>query len=103
MGIRLGKELHAAGAVQFLQLLKYLWSVNFKLFNTHARERESHLEGLSALPDHLQQRIQSRHIALLGDFSYSTFVFKAVIIIMVGTDVKEAVTFQVDYLVYLEI
>ena len=67
VGIGFGKELHTAGTVQFLQFLQHLGSVYLQLLDTHARERERHFESLSALMDHLQQGLQSRHIALVGN------------------------------------
>ena len=55
------------------------------------------------LVDHVVQGIEGRHIATLGDVADATLVLVVIIVIMIGTDIKETVTLQMNNLMYLEI
>ena len=94
MGERLGEKLYATRVVELLQLLKHLWSVKLQLLDTHAREREGHLEGLAVLLNHLANGIERGHVATLGYVRDGSLVLIVVIIIVVCTYVKEAVPLQ---------
>ena len=53
--------------------------------------------------NHLTNSGEGRHIAAIGNICDATLVLVIIIIIMIGTDVKEAVALQMDNLMYLEI
>ena len=77
--------------------------MHFQLLNAGTRQRESHLEILSILPDHVMEGIQCRHITALGNICDATLVLVIIIIVMIGTDIEETVTLQMDDLMYFEI
>ena len=103
MRIRLCKKLYASGIIELLEFLKHLWSMQLQLLNTYTRKRESHFESLSILAYRLLDGIESRHIAALCYIGDSTFVLVIVIVIMISSDIKETISFQMDNLVYLKI
>ena len=103
MRIRLSEELYATGLVQFLQLLQNLRSVKLQLLHTDTREREGNLEILTALLYHLLDSIECRHIRALCDVVDATLILIIIIVIMISTDIEEAVAFQMGNLMYLEI
>ena len=55
------------------------------------------------LLNHLADGVQCRHITALSNVTDATFVLVVIVIIMVGTDVEETVTLQMDNLMYFEI
>ena len=55
------------------------------------------------LVNHIVQGIECRHIAALGDIGDATFVLVVVVVIMIGTDIEETITLQMNNLMYLEI
>ena len=103
VAVGLGEELHATSLVQLLQLLDNLRGVHLQLLNTCTGEREGHLEVVAVLLDHLLQRVQGWHITTLCDIGDATLVLVVVIVIMIGTDIKETISFQMNNLMYLEI
>ena len=103
MTIGLCKELYTTGLVEFLQFLKNLRGMHFKLFHTNTRKRECHLEELTVLLNHGKKRVEGRHIAALGCLSDGTLVLVIVVIVMVGTDIEETIAFQMGYLMDFKI
>ena len=101
--VRLSQELYTTRIVELLQFLQYLRSMKFQLLHTHSRKRESDLEILAVLFNHLLKGIQGWHIRALSNLVDATVVLVVIIIVMVGTDIKEAVAFQMGNLMYLEI
>ena len=49
------------------------------------------------------ERVQCWHIATLSNISDATLVLVVIIVIMIGTDIEETVTLQMNNLMYLEI
>ena len=103
VGVRLREELHATGLVELLELLQDLRRMQFQLLNAHAAQREGYFEILAMLLYHGQQGVQGRDITAFGNVADGAFILKSVIIIMVGADVEETITLQMNALVYLEI
>lgn len=103
MRVRLGEKLHATRLVELLQLLEHLRRMHLKLLNAYARQRERHLEEIAVLLDHLADGVEGGHVRALHGVVNATLVLVVVVIIMVGTDIKETVTFQMDDLMYLKI
>ena len=52
---------------------------------------------------HLDECLQGRHIAALGDVGDGTLVLVVIVVVMVATDVEETVALEMDYLVNLKI
>ena len=75
----------------------------FQLFNTCTRKREGYLEVISVLLYHLQQGVECWHIRTLCYVADASFVLIVIIIIMIGADIKETISLQMDNLMYLEI
>ena len=75
----------------------------FKLFDTYARQRESYLKVVAILLNHFEQRIERRHIRTFCDVRNETLVLIIVVIVVIGTDIKETVALQLDILMYLEV
>ena len=103
MGVGLGQKLHAARLVELLQFVEHLWRMELQLLHTHARERERHLEVVAMLLDHLPDRVERGHVASVHDIGYASLVLVVVIVVVVGSDVEEAVALEVYDLMYLEI
>ena len=103
MAVRLGQELYATRLVHSLQLFEHLWCMHLQLLDTSTAQRESHLKVLAMLVNHIVQRIECGHIAALGNVADATLVLVVIIVIMIGTDIKETVTLQMNNLMYLEI
>ena len=103
MAVRLCEELHATGLVELLQFLKHLWSVHLELFDACSGERECHLEVLAVVANHIMQHIECGHVRTLGDVADATLILVVIVIIMVGTDIEETVTFEMNDLMYLKI
>ena len=103
MAVWLGKEFYAACFAKLLQFLYYLRSVNLELLHSDTRDRERYLEELSVFVDHFKQGIERRNIRTLSNLGYRTLVLIIVIIVMVGSYIKEAITFEMNNLMYLKI
>ena len=103
MAIGLSQELHTARLVHLLQFLQHLRRMHLQLFDTCTRERERYFEVLAVLLDHIVEGIQGRHIAALGNVSDATLILVVIVVIMIGTDIEETVTLQMNNLMYLEI
>lgn len=74
-----------------------------QLLYTHARQRECHLEVIAMLLNHVVKRIEGRHVRTLYDVANGTFVLVEIIVIMVGTDIKETIPLEMYDLMYLKI
>ena len=46
---------------------------------------------------------QCRHVAAVGNIGNAALVLVIVIVVMIGTDIEETITLQMDNLMYLEI
>ena len=103
MGIGFGKELAATGVVQLVQQFDDGRRVNLKLFQSHAGDGQSHLEGTSGILHHSNQRVQRRDVGAFGNLIDAVFVGIIIVIIVVVADVEETVTFQMDDLMYLKV
>ena len=103
MRVRFGQELYTARLVHSLKFLENLRCVHLKLLNTCTRKAECNLEELAVLVNHIVQGIECRHIAALGDIGDATLILVVVVVIMIGTDIEETITLQMDNLMYLEI
>ena len=103
MRVRLGQEFYTTGLVQFLQLGNDLRSVELQLLNTRTREREGYLEVVAMLLNHVADSRQCGHVAAVGNVGDATLVLVVIVVIMIGTDIKETVALQMDNLMYLEI
>ena len=103
MGVRLCEELDASRLVELLEFLQHLRCVHFELLYAYAGEREGHFEILAVLLGHFEEGAQCRHIGTFGDVGDKALVLVVVVIIMVGTDIEETVTFEMNDLVYLKI
>ena len=101
--VRLCEEFHASGGIEFLEFLQYLRRMHLQLFDTCTGERESHLEIVSILSDHLLDGVEGRHIGTVGDVGDGALILIIIIVIVVGTDIEEAVTLEMDDLMYLKI
>ena len=49
------------------------------------------------------QGIECRHVRTLSDVGDATLVLVVIVVIMIGTDIEETVTLQMNNLMYLEI
>ena len=103
MTVGLCKELHATGLRHLLQLCDHLGCMVLQLLDARTRQREGHLEEVAILLNHVVQDVQRRHIAAVGDVGDATLVLVVIVVIMVGTDIEETVTLQMNNLMYLEI
>ena len=77
--------------------------MELQLLDTRSREREGNLEILSVFADHFTDSGQCRHIAAIGNVCDAALVLIVIVVIVVCSDVKEAIALQMDNLMYLEI
>ena len=73
------------------------------MLNGAARERDGAFEVAAIALSHFDERVECRHIRIVGCFSDRARVLVVVIIIMVCADVEETIALEMDVLVYLEI
>ena len=86
-----------------MQLGYDLRGVHLQLLDAGAREREGDLKELAVLLDHVMECVQRWHVTALGDVGDATLILVVIVVVMIGTDVKETVALQMDNLMYLEI
>ena len=91
MGVRLGQELYAAQAGQFAEAVDHLRGIDLHLLEGSTGDGEGNLEFPAALADHFHDGTVSRQVALFGDAVKDLFVLEIVVVVMVVTDVEEAV------------
>ena len=103
MGVRTCEEFHAACGGKFQKLGKADKLFNLKLFDGCAGDGDGAFESAVALADHLEESICHRHIGMLGEAGDDLIIGEVVEIIVVVTDIEEAVSFQTVWLMYLEI
>ena len=101
--VGLAQELHAAGGGQVLERVDKLGHILLNLFQCGAADRESHLETLAVLGNHLEQRGAGGQVGAACNARDDVVVGKVVVVIVVVTDVKKPVILQPEGLVYLEI
>ena len=77
--------------------------MHLQLLDACSRQREGNLKELAVLLDHVVEGVQRRHVAALGNVGNATLILVVIIIVMIGTDVKETVALQMNNLMYLEI
>ena len=103
VSIGLGQKLHAAGVGEFLEQVDKLGDVHLKLLESGACDGDGTLEGSLGVLDHLEEALGGGDVAALGYAGDDVVVGKVVIIVVVVAYVKEAVSFQTEWLMYLEV
>ena len=74
-----------------------------KLLECSSTNRERHLEFLAILLNHVEEHLVGWHVGALCYAGDDIIISEIIIIIMVVTDVKEAISLQTERLMYLEI
>ena len=103
MGIRLGKELTATGIIQLVQQVDDSRRIYFQLLQRNPRNGESHFKRTSGILHHFNQSVQCRDIRAFGYIIDTGFIGIIIVVIMIGTYIKETVTFQMNDLMYFKI
>ena len=103
VAVGFSQEFHTAGGCQLAEELKHLRSILLNQFKRDTADAECYLEGLAVLGNHVEHRLHCRLVTLLGQFRNGTLVFVVIIVVMIGADVEEAITLQMNRLVYLEV
>ena len=75
----------------------------FEEFDGSAREGESALEIVAIAVRHLDECLEGRDVGMFGSFGDGTLVFVVIVVVVVRADVEEAIAFEVDILVNLEV
>ena len=101
--IRFAQEFATSGLIQLMQQLDYTGRMHFQLFQRHTRDRQSHLESITVILCHFNQRTQRRNIRAFGYITDAALIFIIIIIIMVTAYIKTAIAFQMDNLMYFKI
>ena len=52
---------------------------------------------------HLDECLEGRDVGMFGSFGDGTLVFVVIVVVVVRADVEEAIAFEVDILVNLEV
>ena len=89
--------------IEFLEFVEHLRSVYLELLHSDTGDRERAFEVTVAVLDHLLQRVEGRHVGAFSDVVDGTLVLVVVVIVMIGTDVEEAIALQMYDLMYFEI
>ena len=67
-------------------------------------EREkAHFEIVAILVRHFDERLEGRDVGMLCCLGDGTLVFVVIVVVVVCADVEEAIAFEVDILVNLEV
>ena len=103
VGVGGGGELDRAGLGQLLEQIDEFGHVDLELFQGRARYGDRAAERAFALLDHPQQRFGRRYVALLCKAGDDVVVEEVVVVVVVVADVEEAVAFEPEGLVYLEV
>ena len=103
MAIGLGQEFNAARFVKLLQELDHLGSILFQKLDGASRDREGYFESFAIGLCHLQERTEGGNVRTLGSLGDTTFVLIVVEIIMILTDLEEAIALEMDVLMDLEV
>ncbi len=103
MGIGLREEFHASGVGKFLHRLDEFRHILLKLLQSRSTDRESHLEAVAILLNHVEQHLVGGQVRPVRDARDNVIVGKVVVIVVVVTDIKETVILEPERLMYLEI
>ena len=103
MAVGLGEEFHAAGLIEFLQQLDDLGGVLLQQFDGAAADGEGDLEGFAIGLGHLEEGLESRDVRTFCGFCDAALVLVVVEIVVVLTDLEEAIALEMYILVNLEI
>ena len=103
VGIRFRQELHTPRFVQFLQQLYHRRCIILQQLNGATWNGKSHFEETGILLNHLEEGLKSRQIGMLDRIGNTALVLIVIVIIMVRTDIEEAITFQMYILMNFEI
>ena len=103
VAVGFGKELYATGLVEFVEEFEHLGAILFEEFDGSAREGESALEIVAIAVRHLDECLEGRDVGMFGSFGDGTLVFVVIVVVVVRADVEEAIAFEVDILVNLEV
>ena len=98
-----GGEFHAACLGQLLQQVDEFGYVYLELLQGYARHGYRAAEYALGLLDHAQQRLGGRDVALLSQTGDDVVVEEVVVVVVVIADVEEAVAFEPEGLMYLEV
>ena len=102
MAIWLCHELSLTGLGNLRQQINHFRSILLKHLYCNSRERECRTERSVSLT-HLQNSVQRRNVATLCSLANGTLVLIIIIIIVILADIKETISLQVHWLMYLEI
>jgi len=103
VAVGFGKEFHTTGLVEFVKEFEHLGAILFEEFDGSAGEGESALEIVAILVRHFDERLEGRDVGMLCRLGDGTLVFVVIVVVVVGADVEEAIAFEVDILVNLEV
>jgi len=103
VAVGLSQEFHATRLVEFIEEFEYLGAVLFEEFDGRTREGESALEIVAIAVRHFDESFERRDVGVLGRFGDGTLVFVVIVVVVVRADVEEAIAFEVDILVNLEV
>ena len=103
MRVWLGQELAASRIIELVQQVDYGRRMDFQLLQCHTGNGQSHLERTVRVLHHFNERIQGGNIRAFSNFIYTCLISIIIIVIMICTDIKETITFQMYNLMYLKI
>ena len=98
-----GEELHLACVGKFAQHINKFGHILFELLEGNAGYGDSATEFALGFFNHTQQGLGCGDITLVSDAAHDVLVEEEVVVVMVVTDIKEAVAFQTVWLMYFEI
>ena len=103
MRIRFSQELATARFAELTQQVYNSRRMYLQLLQCHAGDGESHFKRTSGILHHFNQGVQCRDIRAFGYIIDTGFIGIIIVVIMIGTDIKETVTFQMNNLMYFKI
>ena len=103
MGIGLAQELHAAGGGEFFHRVDELGHILLKLLQRATANGKRHLEFLAVRLNHVEKHLVGGQVTATSNARDDVIIGKVIIVIMVVTNVEEAVGLQAERLVYLKI
>ena len=102
MGVGFAEDFDATCRDQFLHDVDEFGNVLLELFECDSGDRESATEVGICL-EHVEECFGGRNVASLSYTGEDVVVGEIVIVVVVIADVEETITFQTEWLMYLEI
>ncbi len=103
MAVGLSEEFYATRLVEFFKEVENFGRVVFEEFESGTADADCALKETTVSLSDFDQSLKSGDVALFCGLSDGALVLVIIIVIMIGTDIKETIALEMDILVNLEV